>query len=121
MRELLLNKLRLAADNLWELSLVTESDYKYRGFVEDWSEEELLLKYVGAEKNDRYVVERWLPIDSIIEVAYVREPNLDESWLINDHTTSLLFAEDNPGAESDTIIQEIFESFDDFDFLEEEI
>jgi hypothetical protein len=118
MRQLLINKLKLAQDHLWELTVSTESDFKYRGFVEDWSEDELILKYVGAEQSDRCIVERWLPINTITEVAYIRESNLDEDWLISDYENSLRFASENPGDESDAIIEELFEDFDDYDCLE---
>lgn len=113
MRQLLINKLKLAADNLWELTVSTESNYKYRGFVEDWSEDELILKYVGAEQDDRCVVERWLPIDTITEVAYVREPNFDESFMSMEYESSLRFASDFPGAQSDAVIEEIMNGLDD--------
>lgn len=118
MRELLVNKLKLAADNLIELTVSTESGYKYTGFVENWSEDELIMKYVGAEQNDRCVVERWIPVDTITEVAYVRESNLDEDWLISGYEGILRFADENPGSQSDAIIEEIFDDFNDYDYLE---
>jgi hypothetical protein len=100
------------------LTVSTESDFKYRGFIEDWNTEEILLKYVGSEIDDRCVVIRWLPVSTITEVAYVRESDLDEAWMSNDHESSLRFADENPGDMSNTIIEEIFEDFDDYDYLE---
>lgn len=113
MRELLIKKLKLAQDNLRELTVSTESNYKYRGFVEDWSEDELILKYVGAEQDDRCVVERWLPIDTITEVAYFREPHLDESFMSMEYESTLRFASENDNFQSDTIINEIFSDLED--------
>lgn len=113
MRELLINTLRIAHENLSQLTISTKFDYKYIGFVQEWNEEELILKFVGAEENDRCIVERWIPLKTIIEIAHVRESNLDENYMLDNYESTLQYAEDFPGRQSTEATKEIFDGLDD--------
>lgn len=113
MAQLLFDRLRLAQDNLIELTVYSSESRVYTGYVENWDDNGLVLKYVGSDKDDPIVVERWIDLSTVFEIAYTRGITLEESYLNNNHESSLRFADDNPNEQSDVIVDEIMNDFDD--------
>lgn len=112
MAQLLFDRLRLAQDNLIELTVYSKTRI-YTGYVENWDDSGLVLKYVGSDKDNPIVVERWVDLSTVFEIVYTREITLEESYLNNNHESSLRFADDNPNEQSDIVANEIMSDLDD--------
>lgn len=111
---ILQKKLQLAKDNLQtvRIQIGYEGKAYYGAFVEDWDKKYLVIKYLNTTDNSS-IVERTILIRDITEFKIVRPINLEESYLQSDpksspFLSSLLWAENNPGNESDNVIEEIF-------------
>jgi hypothetical protein len=124
---ILREKFKSAKDSLQIVRIETGYDGKayYEAFIEDWDKKYLVIKYLDTTDTSS-VIERTILIKDITEFTVVRPIDLEESYLRSEPQSSpflstLLFANDNPGSESDTVVDEIF--FDagaDYGYYEQE-
>lgn len=97
----------------------------YAAFIDRWDEKYIVIKYLDTSDQSS-VIERTIRIEDIVEFKIVRPVNLEESYLKSNPESSpflsaLLFAEENPGDESDTVMEEIFFEVEiDHGYYEEE-
>jgi hypothetical protein len=111
---ILIEKLKSARDNLQitRIEVGYEGKAYYNAFIEDWDDKYLVIKFLDTIDSSS-VVERTILINDVTEFKIVRPIDLEESYLKSNPQSSpflsaLLFANDDPGDESDTIMEEIF-------------
>jgi hypothetical protein len=111
---ILREKFQSAKDNLQSVRIEVNYEGKayYQAFIEDWDKKYLVIKYLDTTDTSS-VIERTILIKDITEFKVVRPINLEESYLQSDpesspFLSSLLWAENNPGDESDSVMEEIF-------------
>jgi hypothetical protein len=124
---ILRQKFQAAKDNLQSVRIEVGYEGKayYQAFIENWDERYLVIKYLDTTDASS-VIERTILVRDITEFMVVRPFNLEESYLQSDpesspFLSSLLWAEDNPGNESDSVMEEIFYTTGvDYVYYEEE-
>jgi hypothetical protein len=111
---ILTEKFKSAKDNLQivRIEVGYEGKAYYGAFIEDWDKNYLVIKYLDTTDTSS-VIERTILIKDITEFKVARPIDLEESYLKSDPESSpflsaLLFADDNPGDESDAVMDEIF-------------
>jgi hypothetical protein len=117
---------QLARDNLQIAYIEIGQGKAYHpAFIDRWDDKYLVIKYLDTSDQSS-VIERTILVEDIIEFKIVRPIDLEESYLKSDpqsspYLSALLFASDNPGDESDNIVDEIFyEAGIDYGYYEEE-